>query len=139
MPELGWDKHHFLSLVDSDNSLDRDLLARRLDLLAQPERTWMEMYWLKNCSIRQLAHIEQISESAMRRRIKRLAWRLMDGPYIRLCRKRIRFNKQQLAIAYKHFIRGRGYRSIADETSLPLWSVRSTLEEMCRWLDEQDK
>jgi len=123
---------------NSSEFLDLSLLLTRLELLAEPERTWLEMYWFKNCSARDLALMQGVSTNAMRIRIKLLTQRVLGRAYIRFVRGEKHFSQMQMAMAYDIYILGIGYRTIARKHGLSQWSVRKTLRQFRRWLKQQN-
>lgn len=98
----------------------------------------MKMFWRQNCSPEQIARIERVSPSAMRRRIKRLTQRILDGRYVCFIRQRERFSLEQMAMAYDIYILGMGYRGLARKYGLEVWQARKTVNQFQDWLDKQN-
>jgi predicted DNA-binding protein YlxM (UPF0122 family) len=107
-----------------------ELLASRLNLLSGTDKLLMTMYIEHGNSIRQIARIRGVSETSVARRIRAIAKRLTDGPYIDCLRNRNKLTCRQLAIAKDYYLMGLSMRQIAAKRRWSYYCVREALIEI---------
>lgn len=105
----------------------RDILRRRLPLLAEEDRALMGLYLDSGHSLRQLARLAGTSPSTVARRIHRITQRLADPTYFVCLQCRSIFSDLELAIIRDYFVRGRSYLGISRRRSLTSYRVRTII------------
>ena len=133
MAEL-WEKSGDPFGKRSSEIIDLSLLQNRLEFLAEPERTWLELYWFRGCSPRELGEVCGASAARVRSRVRQLTGRILGPEYIRFVRGRLRFSSLQMAMAYDRYILGLGCRAIAKKREVTEWSVRCEVKRFQEWL-----
>jgi hypothetical protein len=103
----------------------RDILRRRLPLLAEEDRALMGLYLDSGHSLRQLARLAGTSPSTVARRIHRITHRLADPTYFVCLQSRSVFSDLELAIIRDYFVRGCSYLRISRCRSLTTYRVRT--------------
>jgi predicted DNA-binding protein YlxM (UPF0122 family) len=107
-----------------------ELLRSRLNLLSGMDKLLMTMYIEHGNSIRQIARIRGASETSVARRIRAIAERLTDGPYIECLRNRDKLTSRQLNIAKDYYLMGLSIRRIATKRRWSYYRVRDTIIEI---------
>lgn len=113
-----------------------DRLFQRLHLLAEPQRSVLEMYCLQNYPIRLIARTLGVHIQTARRNIRDWTERLLGEDYLAFCRNRLLFSEEQMAVAYQRFILAAGYRSIARRLGQSHWRIRKMVRKLECWLSE---
>lgn len=111
-----------------------ELLLDRLHYLEPEDRTLLEMRFRHGLTYGQLMLLTGQDRKVIGTRVRGLARRLMAGDYIVIVRQRDRFDEQERAVAYDHFLLGMGYRRIAEKRGLGTHRVRQILKRVQRWL-----
>jgi hypothetical protein len=107
-----------------------DFLLLRMEMLEPGDRVEMEMHFCNNASFSQIAQLSGMSVSTVSRHIKRMAERLLGNDYITIIRNRGDFSRQELNVAYDHFLLGMGYRTIATKRRLGTAVVRRIIRQL---------
>jgi predicted DNA-binding protein YlxM (UPF0122 family) len=107
-----------------------ELLRSRLNLLSGTDKLLMTMYIEHGNSFRQIARIRGVTETSIARRIRGIAKRLTDGPYIDCLRSRDKLTSCQLAIAKDYYLLGLSMRRIAAKRQWSYYRVRDTIIEI---------
>ena len=115
---------------------DLDLLTQRLHLLAEPQRSLLKMYWLKNCSVRLIAQVQKVHTQTARRQIHEWTERLLSEDYIAFCRHRQLFSDEQMTVAYRRFILGEGCPRIAHHIDKSRSCTRQIVKQLEFWLSK---
>lgn len=107
-----------------------DLLRSRLKLLVGKDKVLMTMYMDNGNSIRQIARLLGVTETKVKRRIRRLTRGLIDSEYIECLRARDMFYEHQLKIAKDYFLMGMSVKKVAEQRRCSCYQVRKTLHEI---------
>jgi len=104
-----------------------ELLRSRLNLLSGTDKLLMTMYIEHGNSFRQIARIRGVTETTIGRKIRAIAMRLTDGPYIDCLRNRDKLTCCQLSIAKDYFLLGLSIRRIAVKRQTSYYRVRDSI------------
>ena len=104
-----------------------ELLRSRLNLLCGTDKLLMTMYIEHGNSFRQIARIRGVAETSIARRIRAIAKRLTDGPYIDCLRNRDKLTSCQLTIAKDYYLLDLSMRQIATKRQWSYYRVRDTI------------
>jgi len=104
-----------------------ELLRSRLNLLSGTDKLLMTMYIEHGNSFRQIARIRGVTETSIARRIRAIAKRLTDGPYIDCLRSRDKLTSCQLDIAKDYYLLGMSMRRIAAKKQWSYYRVRDAI------------
>lgn len=104
-----------------------ELLRSRLNLLSGTDKLLMTMYIEHGNSFRQIARIRGVTETSIARRIRAIAKRLTDGPYIDCLRNRGKLTSCQLDVAKDYYLLGLSMRQIATKRQWSYYRVRSAI------------
>lgn len=104
-----------------------ELLRSRLNLLSGTDKLLMTMYIEHGNSFRQIARVRGVTETSIARRIRAIAKRLTDGPYIDCLRNRDKLTSCQLSIAKDYYLMGLSMRRIAAKRQWSYYRVRDSI------------
>jgi DNA-binding transcriptional ArsR family regulator len=107
-----------------------DFLLLRMEMLEPADRVELEMHYCNNATFGQIAQLAGVSVSTVSRHIQKLTKGLLGNEYITIIRNRRRFSRQELNVAYDHFLLGMGYRSIAVKRRLGTAVVRRIIKQL---------
>jgi hypothetical protein len=107
-----------------------DFLLLRMEMLEPADRVELEMHFCNNASFSQIAQLSGASVNTVSKHIQKLAKRLLGNEYITIIRNRGDFSRQELNVAYDHFLLGMGYRTIAAKRKIGTAVVRRIIRQL---------
>jgi len=107
-----------------------DFLLLRMEMLEPADRVELEMHFCNNATFGQIAQLAGVSVNTVSRHIQKIAKRLLGNEYITIIRNRRKFSRQELDVAYDHFLLGMGYRTIAVKRRLGTAVVRRIIKRL---------
>ena len=109
-----------------------ELLRSRLNLLSGTDKLLLTMNIENGNSFRQIARVRGVAETSIARRIRAIAKRLTDGPYIDCLRNRDKLTSCQLSIAKDYYLMGLSMRRIVTKRQWSYYRVRDAIIQIRR-------
>jgi hypothetical protein len=113
-----------------------EILRRRVNLLVGQDRLLMTMYLDNSNSIRQMARLAGVTEARIKRRIRKITKRLIDGEYVRCLRSRDKLSRAELKIAKDYFLLGLSIRKIGLKRGCTYYQARKAIIKIRQLIKE---
>lgn len=112
-----------------------DLLLKRSEHLAPPDRRLLRLAWKHRMTVREIADLVALNHGSVVRRLQRLKHRLCDPLVVALVDPACPLSSLDRELALAHHLRRQSLRNIAASHGLPLLEVRRRLQYVRGWVN----